>query len=82
MPIYLSSTFCLTLQYASFRICTMVKKQRPKLRDVILALGREQRDYVKSLRAKGMTYQAIGDELGLTRERIRQILNRAKLDEA
>jgi DNA-directed RNA polymerase sigma subunit (sigma70/sigma32) len=60
----------------------MMKKKRPKLRDVILALGREQRDYVKSLRAKGMTYQAIGDDLGLTRERIRQILNRAKLDEA
>ncbi len=60
----------------------MMKKTRPKLRDVILALGRELRDYVKSLRAKGMTYQAIGDDLGLTRERIRQILNRAKLDEA
>lgn len=42
----------------------------------------ERREYVKSLRAKGMTLQAIGDELGVTKERVRQILDKAKLDEA
>jgi DNA-directed RNA polymerase sigma subunit (sigma70/sigma32) len=60
----------------------MAKNTRKNFRGTLRAMVVERREYVKSLRAKGMTLQAIGDELGVTKERVRQILDKAKLDEA
>ena len=56
----------------------MAKNTRKNFRDTLRALVIERREYVKSLRAKGMTLQAIGDELGVTKERVRQILDKAE----
>lgn len=40
-------------------------------------MHRRRRHYVLGLRRKGLTFQHIGEMMGLTRERIRQMCNQA-----
>ena len=54
---------------------TTLQEKAEKLKT---ALSRQKR--MLQLRRAGMTLQAIGDEYGMTRERVRQILKSAEQD--
>ena len=51
----------------------MKTEKQQAINDMVLA----RCEYVLYLRERGMTYQAIADRLGVTRENVRQRLNRA-----
>jgi hypothetical protein len=65
---------CAVIALRNYYMATEGEIKQPALWREVFPIYAAHQEYAWLLRAEGLTLQAIGDRLGLTRERVRQIL--------